>query len=104
MEAAVARILEAIDRQEKVVVFGDYDVDGVTSLTLFHRVLSAFELRDFSTFLPHRMDEGYGLSRTSLERCLEAMVQLDANANQATLIECWLDDLRLLTSGAAADG
>src|SRR6478735_8515139 len=71
MAAAVDRILAAIDRREKIVLYGDYDVDGVTSLALFSRVLRAFGA-DPATFLPHRVDEGYGLSRDGIARCLEA--------------------------------
>lgn len=69
MGAAVERLLAAIDAGERVALYGDYDVDGVTSLTLFKTVLSAYGL-DARTFLPHRMDEGYGLSREGLARCL----------------------------------
>ena len=70
MPAAVARLLQAIDAQETVVLYGDYDVDGVTSLTILTRVLSAAGLA-VKTFLPHRQAEGYGLSEEGLRRCLE---------------------------------
>ena len=70
MAAAVARILAALDSHERVVLFGDYDVDGVTSLALLAEML-----RDYGAtpelFLPLRMEEGYGLSHESVERCLE---------------------------------
>ena len=42
MDAAVVRILRAIDQQEKIVLFGDYDVDGVTSLALLGEILRAY--------------------------------------------------------------
>ena len=61
MEAAVTRIFQAIDRGERVVLYGDYDVDGVTSLALLSRVLRAFGV-EAPCFLPLRADEGYGLS------------------------------------------
>ena len=70
MEAAVVRLLQAIDAGESVVLFGDYDVDGVTSLTLLHSLLQAYGLQA-RCFLPLRMEEGYGLSGSALERCLE---------------------------------
>ena len=70
MEAAVVRLLQAIDAGESVVLFGDYDVDGVTSLTLLHSLLEAYGLQA-RCFLPLRMEEGYGLSGSALERCLE---------------------------------
>ena len=70
MNAAVERILAAIDRSERIVLFGDYDVDGVTSLALLSEMLSAYGAAP-GLFLPLRMEEGYGLSRESVERCLE---------------------------------
>jgi single-stranded-DNA-specific exonuclease len=70
MPTAVARILRAIDSRERIVLFGDYDVDGVTSLALLAEVLRGYGARP-DLFLPLRMEEGYGLSRESLERCLE---------------------------------
>ncbi len=69
MAAAVHRLLHAIDVGEAVVLFGDYDVDGVTSLTLLHTLLRAYGL-ETRCFLPLRLDEGYGLSRAGLARCL----------------------------------
>ena len=70
MEVAVGRILAALDRKERIVLFGDYDVDGVTSLTLLAEVLQGFGAVP-GLFLPLRMEEGYGLSPESVDRCLE---------------------------------
>src|SRR4029077_14228046 len=70
MHAAVSRILEALNRRERIVLFGDYDVDGVTSLTLLAELLRAYGSAP-ELFLPLRMEEGYGLSPESVERCLE---------------------------------
>jgi single-stranded-DNA-specific exonuclease len=70
MDAAVTRILAALDRHERIVLFGDYDVDGVTSLALLAEMLRAYKGAP-ELFLPLRMEEGYGLSRESVERCLE---------------------------------
>ena len=70
MRAAVSRILAALDRHECIVLFGDYDVDGVTSLALLDEMLRAYGGAS-ELFLPLRMEEGYGLSRESIERCLE---------------------------------
>lgn len=69
MDQAVTRIFQAVDRKEAVALYGDYDVDGVTSLTLLHGFLKSFGLAPH-TFLPHRIDEGYGLNQQGLERCL----------------------------------
>jgi single-stranded-DNA-specific exonuclease len=72
MAVAVARILEAIDRGERIVLFGDYDVDGVTSLALLAEMLGAYPaIAGPELFLPLRMEEGYGLSPESVERCCQ---------------------------------
>ena len=70
MAAAVGRLLRAHAEKEPLVIFGDYDVDGVTSTALLVEVLRALGWTvDF--YLPHRMDEGYGLSRDGVENCLK---------------------------------
>ena len=61
MRAAVERLFAARERDEPLVIFGDYDVDGVTSTALLTEVLATLGWK-VSTYLPHRMDEGYGLS------------------------------------------
>ena len=70
MDRAVARLLRARELGESLVIFGDYDVDGVTSTTLLQQVLRAFGLQA-NVYLPHRLDEGYGLSRDGVENCLK---------------------------------
>src|SRR6266704_3579282 len=70
MHAAVSRILAALDRRERIVLFGDYDVDGVTSLALLAETLHAYgAIPDL--FLPSRMEEGYGLNHDSVQRCIQ---------------------------------
>ena len=70
MGAAVSSVLAALDQHERIVLFGDYDVDGVTSLALLDEMLRAYGGAP-ELFLPLRIEEGYGLSRESVERCLE---------------------------------
>ncbi len=70
MAAAVARLLLAHERAESLVIFGDYDVDGVTSTTLLLEVLRKLGWTA-DAYLPNRMDEGYGLSRDGVENCLK---------------------------------
>jgi single-stranded-DNA-specific exonuclease len=70
MTTAVERLLLARQRGEPLVLFGDYDVDGVTSTALLTEFLGALGWRT-SFYLPHRMDEGYGLSQDGVENCLE---------------------------------
>jgi single-stranded-DNA-specific exonuclease len=70
MAAAVERLLRAREQNEPLVIFGDYDVDGVTSTALLLEVLRPLGWRvDF--YLPNRMDEGYGLSADGVENCLK---------------------------------
>jgi len=61
----------AIARKEKVTVLGDYDVDGVTSTALLVTVLRRFGL-DPHFVVPRRAEDGYGLSRSAIDRALEA--------------------------------
>jgi single-stranded-DNA-specific exonuclease len=69
MAAAVDRLFRGRERREPVVIFGDYDVDGVTSTALLLEVLRPLGWT-VNAYLPHRVDEGYGLSREGLENCL----------------------------------
>ncbi len=69
MHAAVKRILAAVDAGEEICIYGDYDVDGVTSITLMRRILMAYGLNP-RYFIPRRGAEGYGLSKAALERCM----------------------------------
>ncbi len=61
MESAVKRILEAKNKKERVVIFGDYDVDGVSSTALLVRFLTHELEMQVSYRLPHRVHDGYGL-------------------------------------------
>jgi single-stranded-DNA-specific exonuclease len=70
MAGAVERLCQARDRQERLVIFGDYDVDGVTSTALLLEVLNQLGWQA-NFYLPHRMDEGYGLSQDGVENCLK---------------------------------
>jgi single-stranded-DNA-specific exonuclease len=69
MEATVDRLLLAIDRNETIILFGDYDVDGVTSSALLYQVLHAMGATVYC-HIPHRTEEGYGLTREGLDCCL----------------------------------
>ena len=90
IQKAVDRIFHSIDRLETVVLYGDYDVDGVTSVALLDRLLKAFGA-DVRTFLPHRIEEGYGLSEEGVQRCLalhspKLLIALDCGTSAADRI------------------
>jgi single-stranded-DNA-specific exonuclease len=70
MDAAVERLLQAREKQERIAVFGDYDVDGVTSTAILLELLRTLGW-NAASYLPHRLDEGYGLSLEAVQNCLE---------------------------------
>lgn len=65
MEKAVDRILSAIDNKEKIVVYGDYDADGITSTTIIKRFMQDRGI-EVGTYIPNRLDEGYGLNEEAI--------------------------------------
>ena len=70
MEKAVDRIIEAINNQEKVMIFGDYDVDGITSVTVLKKFLKERGL-ETGYYIPNRLEEGYGLNKEAVEKIIE---------------------------------
>lgn len=79
MDKAVARIKKAIENKERVCIYGDYDVDGVTSTTLLYTYLSSLGV-ETTYFIPERMNEGYGLSCSAIERFagkIDLMITVD---------------------------
>ncbi|MEZ5414951.1 MAG: single-stranded-DNA-specific exonuclease RecJ [Opitutaceae bacterium] len=85
LEAAAARLREAVAKGESVVVLGDYDVDGVSSTALLVGILRRFGLQP-RFVVPRRAEDGYGLSRSAIDRALEEgvpalFVALDCGTN-----------------------
>ncbi len=66
MEIAVERIMKAIENREKIMIYGDYDVDGITSITVLQKFLTQIGLQ-VENYIPNRLDEGYGLNRQAIE-------------------------------------
>jgi single-stranded-DNA-specific exonuclease len=66
MEKAVSRIEDAVKNQEKILVYGDYDVDGTTSVALMSSYLLSF-YPNVATYIPDRYDEGYGISYKGID-------------------------------------
>ena len=75
MEKAVERIIKAIKEKENVTIYGDYDVDGITSITVLKSFLQDRGL-EVSTYIPNRLDEGYGLNNSAIEKIAKAGCQL----------------------------
>ncbi len=65
VEAATGRILQAVADQQHIVVYGDYDVDGVTASAILYHAINAIGGR-VSTYVPHRLEEGYGLNSEAI--------------------------------------
>jgi single-stranded-DNA-specific exonuclease len=76
MEKAVDRIVQAISNQEKILIHGDYDTDGITGAALLIKNLREFGL-DVNYYIPNRLEEGYGLQKSGVDR---------AHAKQCSLI------------------
>lgn len=75
MDVAVDRLNDAMGRKERVLVYGDYDVDGCTSVALVYKFLQQF-YSNIDYYIPDRYDEGYGVSKKSLEYARETGVKL----------------------------
>ena len=91
MAEAVERLFHARADAESVVIFGDYDVDGVTSTALLTEVMSGLGWK-VQFYLPHRIEEGYGLSQTAVENCLQKyptrlILAVDCGSSSAAVIE-----------------
>lgn len=70
MEKTVSRIIEAINNNEKVVIYGDYDVDGITSVTVLKKFLKERGL-EVGVYIPNRLEEGYGLNKEAIKKIIE---------------------------------
>ncbi len=75
VEEASRRVLKAIENKEKILIYGDYDVDGITSMCLLILVLKQLGA-DVSYYLPHRVREGYGLNLGAIKRAESKGVNL----------------------------
>jgi len=83
IEAAVDRLEHAVRQRERIVIYGDYDVDGVTATAvLFHAIKAADPEASIGCYVPHRIDEGYGLNA-------EALLQLRRDGAQLVVtVDC----------------
>ena len=90
IEKAILRIKKAISRGEKIMVYGDYDVDGVTATTVMVDALKLAGASEVITMLPDRFIDGYGMSRRCVERAASEGVSLvltvDCGSNNSEVI------------------
>ncbi len=94
MAEAVARIRDAIRAGEQIVVYGDFDADGVTSTALLVQALRAFGAK-VRPYIPHRIDEGYGLHCDSLDRVAATGAKL------VITVDCGIRSPREVAHGAS---
>jgi single-stranded-DNA-specific exonuclease len=91
MDKAVQRILAALERHEKILVFGDYDVDGTTSVACIYRFLKKIHKEEnIAFYVPHRYKEGYGVSKMGIDFAkqngLNLIISLDCGVKSVELI------------------
>ena len=70
MEIAVERILKAIENKEKIIIYGDYDADGITSITVLKSFFKDIGVDVFS-YIPNRLEEGYGLNKPAVKKIVD---------------------------------
>ena len=89
MDKAVTRIIEAVTANEKILVYGDYDVDGTTAVSCMYRFLKKIH-SNLDFYIPHRYREGYGVSKAGIDFAKEngftLIISLDCGIKSADLI------------------
>ena len=76
MEVAVARILEAIEKKEKIAIYSDYDCDGIPGAVILHDFLKAIGYDNFINYIPHRHYEGFGFNTDAVEKLAKEDISL----------------------------
>ena len=99
MEKAVNKILEIIKNKEKVIIYGDYDVDGITSITVLKKFLEERGI-EVGYYIPNRLDEGYGLNKEAIDKInnqgYNVMITVDCGISGLEEIE-YANSLGILT-------
>jgi len=76
MSKAVARILKALELNEKIIIFGDYDADGIPGGVILHDFFKKIGFENFINYIPHRHNEGFGLNESAVKQFLQAEAKL----------------------------
>lgn len=88
MEKAVERILKAIERNEKIIIYSDYDADGIPSAVVLHDFFKKIDFNNFENYIPHRHEEGFGLN-------MEAVGEFGKSGAKLLLtIDCGIADVK----------
>jgi len=76
MDKAVKRILQAVEKKEKIVIYSDYDADGIPGGVILHDFFQKINYENFTNYIPHRHLEGFGLNEEAIEKFKEDKVDL----------------------------
>jgi len=76
MEKATDRIFKAIQKKERIMIYGDYDADGITSTVLLYKTLKFLGAENLETYIPHRQKEGYGLHKKNIQKFKQQKINL----------------------------
>ena len=87
MQKAVDRLVEAHAKQEKIVIYGDYDIDGLTATTVLLDAFERFGFEQVEAFIPNRFVEGYGMTVAAVEKIAELEASLIVTVDCGSLSE-----------------
>lgn len=87
MKKAVDRLVKARKKQEKITIYGDYDIDGLTSSTLLYDALKSFGFNNVDVFIPNRFVDGYGLSMDAVKKIAQDKTSLVITVDCGSLSE-----------------
>lgn len=91
IDEAIFKIKEAKEKNKKILVYGDYDVDGITATAILHESLNKIGVQNIETYIPHREDEGYGLNEEALLeielKSIDLVITVDCGITSSELIK-----------------
>ncbi len=87
MDKAVGRILQAVEKKERVVIFSDYDADGIPGGVILYDFFQKIGHENFTNYIPHRHDEGFGLNHEAIDQFKKDKVKL------IITVDCGITDL-----------
>jgi single-stranded-DNA-specific exonuclease len=86
-EKSAIRIIKAIENNEKIVIYSDYDADGIPAGVIFHDFFKKIGFKNFTNYIPHRHDEGFGLNTDAVEQFVKDDVNL------LITLDCGISDI-----------
>lgn len=86
-EKSAKRIVKAIEKSEKIVIYSDYDADGIPAGVIFHDFFKKIGFKNFINYIPHRHDEGFGLNTDAIDQFVKDKVDL------LITLDCGISDI-----------